>query len=102
MMTRFKPSPNSWKTLVRTSAIGLVIALCLVHLLYYLLLSSFMMKRLNMNDFGKFYYSTQLFLAGEDMYGPTPATAIPISETESRQFLNMNPPHFHLLMVPFA
>ena len=36
------------------------------------------------------------------MYGPSPATAIPSARRDSRQFLNMNPPHFHLLMLPFA
>jgi alpha-1,2-mannosyltransferase len=51
--------------------------------------------RLNMNDFGKFYYSARAFIDGTDMYAPTVAT-------EGARFLNMNPPHFQLLTLPLA
>jgi alpha-1,2-mannosyltransferase len=61
-----------------------------------------MATNLHMNDFGKFYYSVVAFMQGQDMYGPNPATLIPVSETDSRQFWNMNPPHFHLLILPLA
>jgi alpha-1,2-mannosyltransferase len=80
----------------------MVVALCIAWLLFYVVLAVGMMRDLHMNDFGKFYYSARLFLDGQDIYGPSPATSIPVSETESREFLNMNPPHFHLLMLPFA
>jgi len=43
-----------------------------------------------------------LHLDGQNMYGPSPATAIPVGPSETRQFLNMNPPHFHLLILPLA
>jgi len=56
---------------------------------------------LAMNDFGRFYYSSQLHLNGEDMYGPSPATEISLGE-ERRQLWNMNPPHFHLMVLPLA
>jgi len=92
----------AWKRFLRVGSTLLVVAVCLAYVLYNFLLAAYMVRQLNMNDFGKFYYSTRLFLDGQDMYGPSPATAIPVSETESRQFLNMNPPHFHLLMLPFA
>jgi alpha-1,2-mannosyltransferase len=36
------------------------------------------------------------------MYAANPATAIPVSAVETRQFLNLNPPHFHLLILPLA
>src|SRR5262245_28505683 len=78
------------------------LALCVGWLLYYAVLATYMVQRLHMNDFGKFYYSARLFLDGQDMYGPSPATAIPVAGTETRQFLNMNPPHFHLVMLPLA
>ena len=80
----------------------MVVVLCAVCLLFYIQLTVYMVQRLHMNDFGKFYYSARLFLDGQDMYGPSPATEIPVGETETRQFLNMNPPHFHLLILPFA
>src|SRR5262245_54885499 len=91
-----------WRRVVPASSAIVVGAVCAAWLLFYLVLGVYMVQRLHMNDFGKFYYSTRLFLDGQDMYGPSPATEIPVSETESRQFLNMNPPHFHLLILPFA
>jgi hypothetical protein len=78
---------------------GAVLALWLA---YYVVLARNMVVELHMNDFGKFYYSARAFLDGADMYGPTPATSVPVSETERQQFWNMNPPHFHLLVLPFA
>ena len=62
----------------------------------------FALNKLNMNDFGKFYYSTINFIQNIDMYGPNPATLIPISQSEYKHFWNMNPPHFHLLITPFS
>src|SRR5262245_52955961 len=61
-----------------------------------------MTNLLNMNDFGKFYYSAQAFLAGTNMYAPNPATNPRFVEAPDVQFLNMNPPHFHLLVLPLA
>lgn len=91
-----------WGDLVRASIAGAVLVVIALYLLYFAALMRFMSTDLHMNDFGKFYYSAQMFLAGEDMYGPSPATAIPISDDETRQFWNMNPPHFHLLVLPLA
>jgi hypothetical protein len=82
-------------------AVG-VIVLILLSLWYHAAVMHFMAVKLHMNDFGKFYYSARLFLDGADMYGPSPATAIPINDVDVGQFLNMNPPHFHLIMLPLA
>lgn len=54
---------------------------------------------LHMNDFGKFYYSARAFLEGQDMYAPSPATDM---QEMGQQLLNMNPPHFHVLVLPLA
>jgi hypothetical protein len=61
-----------------------------------------MAGELHMNDFGKFYYSARAYLEGRDMYGPTPATAIPVGEGQTKEFWNLNPPHFHLMILPLA
>jgi len=61
-----------------------------------------MIELLNMNDFGKFYYSTRAFLGGTDMYGTSPATFIPVGGGRLMHFWNLNPPHFHLLLLPIA
>jgi hypothetical protein len=61
-----------------------------------------MFTTLHMNDFGKFYYATRLHLADRNMYGPTAATSIPVAPGERHDFWDMNPPHFHLVVVPLA
>jgi hypothetical protein len=60
------------------------------------------MYTFDLNDLGKFYYDARAFLDGSAMYGPSPATSIPVAPGESHQFLNMNPPHLHLLLIPLA
>jgi hypothetical protein len=62
------------------------------------------MWRAHMNDFGKFYYATRHWLDGRNAYAPSPATlvSVSVSGSESREFLDMNPPHFHVLIVPLA
>jgi Glycosyltransferase family 87 len=76
-----------------------IIGLCIA---YYVALSRVMFDDLHMNDFGKFYYSARAFLDGTDMYAPSPATAVPFGEHEVGEFANMNPPHFHVLLLPLA
>ena len=60
------------------------------------------MLSLEMNDFGKFYYSARHFLEGVDLYAIGPATMVPMSDLEWLRLENMNPPHFHLLILPFS
>lgn len=75
-----------------------VIAACGVLILYNAVFFATMKNTLHFNDFGKFYDSAVAYLDHEDMYGPTPATAIEVSQSEVQQFWNLNPPHFELLM----
>lgn len=91
-----------WGDLVRVAIGYVVVGLIALVLGYQAIVVRLMFSGLNMNDFGKFYYSARYFLDGQDMYGPSPATEIPVGENESRQFWNMNPPHFHLLLLPLA
>ena len=60
------------------------------------------MLRIQMNDFGKFYYSARYFFEGRDLYASSPATLILASALDGRQLGNMNPPHFHLLVLPIS
>jgi len=88
---------------VATLALAGMFMLVVAYLLLYHCRSVYiMMTKLNMNDFGKFYYATLAFLQGGDMYGPNPATWIPITESISKHFWNLNPPHFHLAVLPFV
>ncbi len=61
-----------------------------------------MIDQMHMNDFGKFYYSSRAFLDGRDMYAQSPATDLGFDRAPGLQLLNMNPPHFHLLVLPLA
>jgi hypothetical protein len=86
-----------------TVAAGVVIGLAAaIWLVQYASMARRMVDELHLNDFGKFYYSTAAFLDGRDMYGPSPATEVPVTASVSRQFWNLNPPHFHFLLLPLA
>src|SRR5262245_61809432 len=87
-----------FRTVALIVALGLLCAAAFV--LDTLLLRK--MLELHMNDFGKFYYSARAFLDATDMYAPSPATDIGIGGAAHLQFLNMNPPHFHFVVLPFA
>ena len=87
---------------VRAALGGLVLIGVVLWLVFYAATGRFMATRMHMNDFGRFYYSARLFLDGQDMYGPSPATPVVVAPNVTHAFLNMNPPHFHLLVLPFA
>lgn len=67
-----------------------------------LFLGFVMVSTLNMNDFGKFYYSIAAYLDGQNMYGPNPATRMEISPGFYMQLWNLNPPHFHVILYPLG
>lgn len=77
-------------------------ALCAGAFVVDALLMRTMIIRFHMNDFGKFYYSARAYLDGGDMYAPSPATDLRFVQAPDLQYLNMNPPHFHLLILPVA
>lgn len=66
------------------------------------LLTWLMINKLHMNDFGKFFYSIVAYVQGGDMYGPNPSTFVVINSQFGQQFWNLNPPHFHLPLLPLG
>ena len=60
------------------------------------------LRYLHYNDFGKFYYSMVEWRDSGLLYGPNPATLIPVGPGRAEQFWNMNPPHFHFLIWPLT
>lgn len=82
------------------TGLGLVVVALYASVCHWLMFRT--LRSLNYNDFGKFYYSLIQWRDGKSMYGPSPATLIPFAEGRSEQFWNMNPPHFHLLLLPFS
>ena len=92
----------TWHPLTRIALGAIALALAGLFALYDAALGRLMFDDLNMNDFGKFYYSSRQFLDGQDMYAPNAATLMPVGGGRTHQFLNMNPPHFHMLLLPIA
>lgn len=84
------------------AATGALLLASVAGALYNASLVRFMATELRMNDFGRFYYATRAWLAGADLYAPTVATNVAVTPSVTQAFLNMNPPHFHLLIVPIA
>jgi hypothetical protein len=66
-------------------------------LLVYVLLNG-----LPQNDFCRMYYTARAFWQGEDMYGWNPATPARLNDDVVIDLWNMNPPHFHLVLLPIA
>jgi hypothetical protein len=88
--------------LIRVAIVFALISVAIVALTYNAFLLDTLVGHLHFNDFGKFYYSALNFLSGRELYSPTPATLIQVSDNEFRQFWNLNPPFFTLLMLPLA
>jgi hypothetical protein len=80
---------------------------CLALLGWNVALVLVMERGLVRSDFGKLHASAQAYLAGRDMYDLGPATLSPVRGMTGEilhyiQFLNLNPPHFHLILLPLA
>jgi Glycosyltransferase family 87 len=80
---------------------------CLALLGWNVALVLVMERGLVRSDFGKLHASAQAHLAGRDMYDLGPATLSPVRGMTDEmlhyiQFLNLNPPHFHLILLPLA
>ena len=54
------------------------------------------------NDFCRMYYAARAYWQGEPMYAPNPATPQWLGDDASADLRNMNPPHFHLVLLPLA
>ena len=91
------------------SALGrtAVMLACLALLGWNMALVLVMERGIVRSDFGKLHASAQAFLAGRDMYDLGPATLSPVRGMTDQvlhyiPFLNLNPPHFHLILLPLA
>lgn len=76
----------------------IVAVLCLLDGMY---LKS-MIARTPDNDFAKAYFSAVAFVQGGEMYGVNPST--PSGEVDGKvlQLWNLNPPHYHFLLLPLT
>jgi len=95
--------PGGLSALGRTA----VTVACLALLAWNVALVLVMERGLVRSDFGKLHASARAYLAGRDMYDLGPATLSPVRGMTGDilhyiQFLNLNPPHFHLILLPLA
>jgi len=95
--------PRPFSALGRTA----VTLACLALLGWNVALVLVMERGIVRSDFGKLHASARAFLAGRDMYDLGPATLSPVRGMTGEvlhyiQFLNLNPPHFHLILLPLA
>jgi hypothetical protein len=76
--------------------------LALVLLWWNLVHLGIMVSKTPDNDFSKGWYSTVAFLQGGEMYGYNDSIPAHFTPDTPTNLWNLNPPHFHLLMLPFA
>src|SRR5262245_43897982 len=95
-------APPSWSDLLLLfpRKFGLPL-LALVLTLWNAVLLVTMMALMPKNDFGRTFVSAVAFVNGEDMYAMNESVPWWI-ETTQIQLWNLNPPHFHLLLLPLA
>ena len=89
---------NSFGNVKRILLLGIVFALVLWHSLSFICSWAL----LPANDFGRMYISAAQFVDGRDMYAWTLAAPAHLEEDYSIDLYNMNPPHFHLLLLPLT
>lgn len=102
MSHAYASNKSSGAAIVETAGALVLSLLCVVAFFWDATLARVMIS-LHMNDFGRFYYSARAFLERRDMYAPSPATPWAAGVVQgAHQLLNLNPPHFHLLLLPLA
>jgi hypothetical protein len=91
---------NRLKSLVR----GAFLALGLILTSWNLYLLTVCFAMMPKNDFGRPLWDTIAFLRGQPMYAPSIAVHFRFDQSgsESVDLWNLNPPHFQLLLLPFA
>jgi hypothetical protein len=80
----------------------LVVAALAASVAWNALLARALVTDLRMNDFGRFHFAAESFLRGGGLYDPRPAHLRQGREVEGSQLGNLNPPHFHILLLPLG
>lgn len=94
------PAPQLYRGILNRIVLPLLALLFVLWNSWALFVSSVWLPA---NDFGRMYTSAALFVRGEDMYAWTKA-APALLDTKGHQIdlYNMNPPHFHLILLPLT
>jgi hypothetical protein len=95
-------APPSWSELLLLFPARFGLPLLVLFLGLWDMFLLFCMMMLNpKNDFGRTFLSAVAFVCGEDMYAMNESVPWWIECTQI-QLWNLNPPHFHLLLLPLA
>jgi hypothetical protein len=87
--------------LLPCAKIAATAALCLWGA-YWHLIAYLGLKRVQYQDFGRFYYAARAWREGLSLYDPTPATWLIFPSGEGVHLWNLNPPHVSLLFLPLT
>jgi alpha-1,2-mannosyltransferase len=90
-----RPSRALWKTA------GLCV-LGFVLVLYNAVNLGMMIELSPKNDFGRTFLSAVAFVRGGEMYGRNESIPWELEDGSTLDLWNLNPPHFHLLLLPLA
>lgn len=101
------PTPTSAVRAERAARFGpalqLVLMIVAIALVFYLAtVFVFSWTVLPANDFGRTYGAAEQFLDGDDMYEWTLGTGARLEKDYAIDLYDMNPPHLHLLFLPFV
>ena len=99
--TRFGLTPTTtrhWGDLIRAVS---ATAACLIAAAMIVIYSQTARNTIairHLQDYGMFDFSARQLRAGAELYAPRPSTA----DSDRPRPLNLNPPHFHLFMLPLT
>lgn len=102
LRTGLHAAAGGWRHGLAVVVIGVALGFAVLHAVVSHALMNRLLILLHYNDFGKFYYAAQEWRSGGSLYGANPATAIPFGGGRVEEFLNLNPPHFHFLVLPLS
>src|SRR3954447_6042874 len=77
-------------------------ALAVILCLWNLYLISFLAYFMKGNDYCRMHNTAAAYWHGGDMYGWNIAVPAKFHDSTSINLWNMNPPHFHLVLLPFS
>ncbi len=95
--TPLEPNPNISGGLWRYSRMGLI-GLFSIYNLFLIALMAWLNPK---NDFGRTFSSAENIYAGRPLYAINESVRWEL-ETGTIHLLNLNPPHFHILLLPFV
>jgi hypothetical protein len=93
-----RAAAHRWGDLIRAVSATIVCLLAGAMIVIDLAAARNTVSLRQLQDYGMFDFSARQLRAGAEIYAPPPASA----DSDRPRPLNLNPPHFHLLLLPFT